>query len=110
MKDRVNGKPLPEVIITDMREEVRNGNPSAFSSALKYELDDALKNGNQAILFLNRRGYSQKIICRECGFVAKCEHCDVALTYHREDGLSNATIVVRHITFRRVVLSVVALT
>ena len=72
MKDRVNGKPLPEVIITDMREEVRNGNPSAFSSALKYELETALNEGNQAIIFLNRRGYSQKIICRECGFVAKC--------------------------------------
>lgn len=87
MKERVNKKPLPEVIITDMRDEIRSGNPSPFSSALKYELDNALKNKNQAIIFLNRRGYSQKIICRECGFVAKCEHCDVALTYHKQENL-----------------------
>ncbi len=87
MKERVNGKPLPEVIITDMRDEIRSGNPSPFSSALKYELEQALKNNSQAIIFLNRRGYSQKIICRECGFVAKCEHCDVALTYHRHENL-----------------------
>ena len=87
MKERVNGKPLPEVIIADMREEVRNGNPSAFSSALKAELETTLSEGNQAIIFLNRRGFSQKIICRECGFVAKCEHCDVALTYHRDENL-----------------------
>lgn len=87
MKDRVNGKPLPEIIISDMREEVRRGNPSIFSSALKLELENTLNSGNQAIIFLNRRGYSQKIICRECGYVAKCSHCDVSLTYHKLDGL-----------------------
>ncbi|MBO5712576.1 MAG: primosomal protein N' [Clostridia bacterium] len=87
MKERVNGKPLPEVIIADMRNEVRSGNPSPFSSALKYELETALSEGNQAIIFLNRRGYSQKIICKECGYVAKCEHCDVALTYHRDENV-----------------------
>ncbi len=87
MKDRVNGKPLPEVVIADMRNEVRNGNPSAFSYPLKYELEKTLKNGNQAIIFLNRRGYSQKVICRECGYVAKCQHCEVSLTYHRSENL-----------------------
>ncbi len=87
MKDRVNGKPLPEIIITDMRDEVRRGNPSMFSSTLKYHLENTLKNGNQAMIFLNRRGYSQKIICRECGYVAKCAHCDVSLNYHKFDGL-----------------------
>lgn len=86
MVNRVNGKPMPEVIIADMKEEVRSGNPSAFSSALKYELKKTLDDKNQAMIFLNRRGYSQKLICADCGFVAKCEHCDVALTYHREEG------------------------
>ena len=87
MKDRVNGKPLPEVIIADMKVEVRNGNPSHFSTALKVELEKTLNSGNQAIIFLNRRGYSQKVICRECGYVAKCSHCDVSLIYHRAENL-----------------------
>ncbi len=85
MKERVNGKPLPEIIISDMREEVRHGNVSPFSVALKTELKNTLESGNQAIIFLNRRGYSQKVICRECGYVAKCLNCDVTLHYHRAD-------------------------
>ena len=68
-----------------MRREVRRGNNSAFSAALREELDKCLKEGNQAILFLNRRGYSQTVICKECGYVAKCEACDVSLTYHRDE-------------------------
>lgn len=79
---RINKKPLPEMIIADMRTEVRRGNDSAFSSALVSELEDCLKKDNQAIIFLNRRGYSQHVVCRECGYVAKCENCDVALNYH----------------------------
>lgn len=85
MPDRINKKPLPEIIITDMRREVRRGNNTIFSSALKDNLADCLENGNQAILFLNRRGYSQSVICTECGYVAKCERCDIALTYHSEE-------------------------
>jgi len=86
MPDRINKKPLPEIIITDMRREVRRGNNTIFSSALKDNIADCLENGNQAILFLNRRGYSQSVICTECGYVAKCERCDIALTYHSEEG------------------------
>ena len=82
MPERINKKPLPEMIIADMRKEVRRGNISAFSSALSDELKKCLDSGNQAIIFLNRRGYSQHIICRECGYVAKCDNCDVALNYH----------------------------
>ena len=82
---RINRKPLPEIVIADMRREVRRGNNSAFSAALREELDKCLKEGNQAILFLNRRGYSQTVICKECGYVAKCEACDVSLTYHRDE-------------------------
>ena len=82
MPERVNKKPLPEMIIADMRKEVRRGNNSAFSSALTEELKKCVEGGNQAIIFLNRRGYSQHIICRECGYVARCDNCDVALNYH----------------------------
>ncbi len=84
LKNRVNGKNLPEFIVTDMRVEVRNGNESIFSSDLKEELKNCLDSGNQAILFLNRRGYSSQVICRDCGFVAKCLNCDVSLNYHRD--------------------------
>ena len=82
---RVNERPLPEIIISDMRREVRRGNNSAFSFALKEELEKCLSAGKQAILFLNRRGYSQTVICKECGYVAKCQACDVSLTYHRDE-------------------------
>lgn len=82
MPERINKRPLPEMYIADMRKEVRRGNNSAFSYALQEELKKCLDAGNQAIIFLNRRGYSQRIICRECGYVAKCENCDIALNYH----------------------------
>ncbi len=85
MKKRINQKPLPEIIIADMRREVRRGNSSSFSTALKEELDKCLTADKQAILFLNRRGYSQSVLCKECGYVAKCVSCDVSLTYHREE-------------------------
>ncbi len=85
LEKRINKRPLPEIYIADMRREVRRGNNSAFSTALKDELSACLETGNQAILFLNRRGYSQTVICKECGYVAKCEACDVSLTYHREE-------------------------
>ena len=86
LKDRINKKPLPEIIVADMRKEVKRGNASSFSLALREELAETLEEGNQAIVFLNRRGYSQTVICRDCGYVAKCGNCDVTLTYHSEDG------------------------
>lgn len=85
MPERINRRPMPVVTLTDMRREVRRGNSSPFSAALREKIEQCLNNGNQAILFLNRRGYSQTVICRDCGYVAKCEHCDVSLTYHREE-------------------------
>ena len=85
LEKRINRRPLPEIIISDMRREVRRGNNSAFSGALKEEIEKCLTDGNQAILFLNRRGYSQTVICKECGYVAKCQACDVSLTYHRDE-------------------------
>ncbi len=85
LPDRINARPLPTVRLVDMRREVRRGNPSPFSALLKERLESCLSSGNQAILFLNRRGYSQTVMCRDCGNVIKCEHCDVALTYHSEE-------------------------
>ena len=85
LEKRINQRPLPEIIIADMRREVRRGNSSAFSGVLKEEIEKTLAADKQAILFLNRRGYSQTVICKECGYVAKCEACDVSLTYHREE-------------------------
>lgn len=85
MPDRINGKPLPRVEIADMRGEIRRGNNSPFSSALKSELEACLNAGNQAIIFLNQRGYSKTVVCTECGHVVKCGACDVSLTYHMED-------------------------
>ena len=84
MPERINKRPLPEIIVADMRQEVRRGNNTFFSSYLKDELEKTLKNHNQAIIFLNRRGYSQQVICRECGYVATCTTCDVSLNYHRD--------------------------
>ena len=85
LPDRINKKPLPEVEIADMRKEVRRGNNTPFSSVLKTELENCLSKGNQAIIFLNQRGYSKTVICTECGHVQKCDSCDVSLTYHKED-------------------------
>lgn len=85
LPDRINKKPLPDIEIADMRREVRRGNNTPFSSILKDELEKCLKSGNQAILFLNQRGYSKTVVCTECGHVQKCSACDVSLTYHKED-------------------------
>lgn len=85
LTERINGKPLPHITIADMRKEVKRGNNSAFSQALREELSDTLQSGNQAIIFLNRRGYSHTVICQDCGYALKCEHCDVSLAYHSEE-------------------------
>ena len=87
MKTRINGKNLPEFIVADMRQEIRRGNGSIFSSDLKSEIEDCLKQGNQAIIFFNRRGYSRQVLCRDCGNVIRCENCDVALNYHKDQGV-----------------------
>jgi primosomal protein N' (replication factor Y) len=75
--------PLPKVRVVDLRQELRAGNRSIFSRALQAELGQALEAGEQAILFLNRRGAATFVICRDCGYVAQCPNCDIPLTYHR---------------------------
>ncbi|KAB7708003.1 primosomal protein N' [Bacillus aerolatus] len=81
---RMNNQQLPDVEIIDMREELRSGNRSMFSHALFDKLTDRLEKGEQTVLFLNRRGHSSFIMCRDCGYVAGCPHCDISLTYHRQ--------------------------
>ena len=83
IKNRVNNRPMPEVSIVDMREELAEGNRSVFSRKLLCELEKNLENKEQSILFLNRRGYSTFVSCRSCGFVAKCPNCSISLTYHK---------------------------
>ncbi|MCT4544237.1 MAG: primosomal protein N' [Vallitalea sp.] len=72
------------VEIVDMREELVNGNKSIFSKLLKDEIEKKLDNNEQIILFLNRRGYSRFVSCRQCGHVLKCDNCDIPYTYHAQ--------------------------
>jgi len=83
---RYNNTPLPNVSIVDMTKEVRNGNRNLFSNELANRIKDTLDNKKQVILFLNRRGYSSYISCRECGFVVKCDECGIAMPYHKDSG------------------------
>ena len=73
---------LPPVRVVDMRHELRAGNRSIFSRALHRTLESTLNAGQQAILFLNRRGTSTYVFCRDCGYVLRCANCDSPLTYH----------------------------
>ena len=81
---RVNNRPLPQVHLVDMRAELEQGNHTIFSGALMEGMQRCLKEGHQAILFVNRRGYSTFVSCRSCGYIAKCPDCDVSLTYHQD--------------------------
>ena len=82
LKNRYNQKALPQVLIADLKEELRQGNASSISSILKGELEENFKREEQAILFLNRRGASRMVSCGECGQVPECPRCSVKLTYH----------------------------
>ena len=81
---RANNKPMPKIEVVDMKDELMIGNKSIFSSKLKLDMEEAVKNKNQIILFLNRRGYSNFVSCRKCGYVFTCENCDISLTYHKK--------------------------
>ena len=75
--------PLPKVDVVDMRTELKQGNTSIFSRALRQELGEVLSAGQQAILLLNRRGSASYVFCRDCGYSLRCPRCDFPLTYHR---------------------------
>ncbi len=83
----VPGSELPDVLVTDMREELKSGSRSAFSEALRSRIADRLEKKEQVMLFLNRRGYSGAVSCRMCGEAVSCPHCSVALKYHADGSL-----------------------
>ncbi|EGD47658.1 primosomal protein N' [Ruminiclostridium papyrosolvens DSM 2782] len=82
MQNRPRTAVLPKVELVDMRVELENGNKTPFSSRLVEELLKNKENNQQSILFLNRRGFSTFVICRNCGYTMKCPECSIALTYH----------------------------
>lgn len=84
MKNRSRMQSLAEVYIVDLREELKNGNRSILSGRLTELMEDRMKKKEQIMLFLNRRGYSGFISCRECGHVVRCPHCSVSLSVHRD--------------------------
>lgn len=79
---RANNSSLPKVSIIDLKQELANGNHSMLSRELYQEIEENLKQKRQTILFLNRRGYSTFIMCRDCGYTVKCKNCNISLTYH----------------------------
>lgn len=87
LTSRFEDRPLPEVSVVDLREELKSGNRSILSRSLKNAVEQRLERGEQSVLFLNRRGYAGFVSCRSCGEVLKCPHCDVALTEHNNGRL-----------------------
>ena len=87
LTERANKHELPSIEIVDMLSEIHNGNTGIFSTKFLTELETCIKNGKQAMIFINRRGFSSFLMCRECGYVPKCEDCDVSLVYHKEDDM-----------------------
>ena len=79
---RANESSLPKVTIIDLKQELANGNRSMLSRELYSSIEENLKEKKQTILFLNRRGYSTFVMCRNCGYTIKCKNCNISLTYH----------------------------
>jgi len=82
---RVNNLQMPTIELVDMAAELRSGNGGIFSRSFIEKLTKCMADGKQAIIFLNRRGFSSFIMCKNCGWTARCENCDVSLVYHKED-------------------------
>lgn len=82
LEKRIEEKPLPKCYTIDLREELKNGNRSILSQKLQELMEERLKNNQQTMLFINRRGMSGFVSCRACGYVIKCPHCDVSLSQH----------------------------
>ena len=83
---RYRNTPLPRVIVDDLRQQLREGEPDIIGRALQKELEHNLQKGEQSVLFLNRRGNSRLVTCVSCGYIPQCENCSVALTYHSKNG------------------------
>lgn len=89
---RAGAGQLPAVYITDLREELKNGNKSIFGGLLREKISERLTKGEQTMLFINRRGYAGFVSCRSCGYVVKCPHCDVSLTFHQKYGQRDGSL------------------
>ena len=86
LTERYNRQSLPQVVLADLRQELRSGHSTIISRPLQEELEKNLAAGEQSILFLNRRGNSRMLLCGECGHVPECPRCSVPLTYHSANG------------------------
>jgi len=85
LPERINGLEMPKIEIVDMVNEIMEGNTTPFSKPLLANLNKAIDNKKQSILFINRRGFASFVMCRECGHRVKCDDCEVSLVYHKED-------------------------
>ena len=86
LRQRYNRQALPEVLVADLKQEIRAGNAGMVGQVLRTELEENLRRGEQSILLLNRRGSSRYLLCGECGHVPECPRCSVAPTYHSANG------------------------
>ena len=96
LTERYRDRPLPEVSVVDLRKELKSGNRSVLSRKLQEAVQHRLERREQAMLFLNRRGYAGFVSCRSCGEVLKCPHCDVALSEH-----SNGKMICHYCGYER---------
>ena len=87
LTNRANQKELPNIELVDMLSEIHSGNTGIFSYRFLNELEKCINDKKQAMIFINRRGFSSFLMCKECGYVPKCEDCDVSLVYHKEDDM-----------------------
>lgn len=87
LPNRIKGSSLPNIEVVDMREELKKGNRLMFSESLQEKINECLSRKEQVIIFLNRRGYSTFVMCRSCGYVIKCPHCEISLTYHQNNNV-----------------------
>jgi primosomal protein N' (replication factor Y) (superfamily II helicase) len=87
LPERVGELPLPPTTVVDLRLELRTGNRGTLSQALREALQRTVAAGEQAILYLNRRGFATVVLCRDCGYVAKCPACEIPYAYHIDGAL-----------------------
>lgn len=86
LPERASGRPLPPVEVVDLGRQFAGGNRSMFSPLLAGALAETVEKGEKAVVLYNRRGFARFLLCRECGFVPRCEECSVSLTYHEGPG------------------------
>ncbi len=87
LNERPSGMRLPKITLVDMKEEMKRNNASIFSKALIEAIKKRIAKGEQTILLFNRKGYAPYVLCRQCGHVPECPHCQVSLTYYRDKGV-----------------------